>query len=59
MDFRDWIIVAGVVAAIPIWAIAVRHQWSRRPGSTGRMLKSCAAFAAMVVVTMFAAYLAS
>ena len=57
MTFRDWIIVGGVVAALPVWLIAVRHQWSNEQGATGRMLKWCAIFAAILIVAGGAAYL--
>jgi len=59
MSFRDWIIIAGVVASLPVFAIAVRDQFSQRPGATGRMLKACASSAAILAVTMAAAYLAT
>jgi glucan phosphoethanolaminetransferase (alkaline phosphatase superfamily) len=59
MELRDWIIVAGVLAALPAWIVGVRHQWSRKPGSTARMLKACAVFAAIVLVTIFATFLAA
>lgn len=58
MAFRDWIIVGGVLSALPVWVIAVRHQWSRKPGATKRMLKWCAIFAAILAATVGSAYLA-
>lgn len=57
MALRDWIIVLGLGVAMPVWLVALRHQWSDKPGATKRMLKACTLSAIIVVATMGAAYL--
>lgn len=59
MTLRDWIIVIGVVVSLPAWGYAVFYQWSRRRGAAGQMLRGCAVFAAIILATMLATYLAS
>ena len=59
MTARDFIIVAGVVGALPVWGYAVYNQWSGKPGATKRMLKACGLFAAILGISAIAALLAS
>jgi hypothetical protein len=59
MALRDWIIITAAIAATPVWAYSVFNQWSKRPGSTQRMLASCGVFVVIIASGMLAAYLAT
>jgi hypothetical protein len=53
----DIIIIGMATLSFPVWVYCVRQQWSRKPGSTARMMKSGCLFAAIILTGMFAAYL--
>jgi len=58
VKLADYIIIATVILALPIWAYAARHQVSQKPGATTRMLNGCFVFITVLIVGMGAAYLA-
>lgn len=57
MKAADVVIIAAAVVSFPIWVYAVRQQWSRKPGSTARMLKSGCLFGGVILIGMLSAYL--
>jgi len=58
LTLRDWIIIVGVVLALPAWGYAVYFQWSKRQGAMGKMLRGSAVFAAIILAATIATFLA-